>query len=530
MSSPRTVTGVVALLVLASVLPGLAGGARLHADPWGDSSTGLGDGIGPSSGTNAFEGENGTAPAVVQTVTYRQAPNESGTILATHRYRVVGNVSTIIVYEYDGATVVNSSGFTRQASGRWAWDGETAEPTLRIETVVNRTSQHFDGLRWVDVENWTLANPRRDFAYRDADRNEWVYSWEPTDLVEQHARVDGEAGGFAGSAVVYLGPFETSVTNATDQQFRLIRPKSARMNESTDRVLGALASAAAQLSVGARDDVVNVFVGPEPLRYGGTTASGIDGIQDFWVSEGAHVGTSPNTWIHEYVHTRQSFVLGDEMTWFREASASYYAAVCAMRTPVSERTAYRQFLETIGRTHGANATLADRSSWSNTYVPYAKGTRVLAALDARIRTSTDGNRTLQAVFSRLNGHDGVVTFDDFAAVVGNVTGESQREWLDDHVRDDQTVTPPESPYHYVAPGGDLDADGDGLSATTERRAGTHPFVADTDGDGVLDGTELRLGTNPSDPFSTPFLANGTAPPANEPTAGDGPGSESASDT
>jgi len=508
-SSPRSVAGVVALLVFASVLPGLAGGARTDPASSEPTAAWTGEGFGPDRGIASFDGSNETDPAVVQTVTYRQAPNESGTIHATHRYRVRGNVSTIIVYDYDDATVVNSRGFDRRESGRWAWDGETAAPTLQWETSVNRTSRHFEGLRWVDVGNWTLANPRTDFVVRDADHEEWVYSWQDTPRIDQRSRVAADADGFAGPAVVYLGPFETTVRNATDQRFRLIRPESARLREHPDRIMTTLASAAQQLRVGARDETVNVFVGPDPLRYGGTTASGIDGVQDVWVSARADAGSPPSTWIHEYVHTRQSFVLGDEMTWFREASASYYAAVCAIRTPVTERTAYRQFLETLRQDHGANATLSDRSSWSNTYVPYAKGTRVLAALDARIRTRTNGTRTLQTVFRRLNEHDGVVTYDVFATVVGNVTGESQRAWLDDHVRDGREVSPPESPFKYVSPGGQLDADGDGLSANTERRAGTHPFVADTDADGVSDGTELRLGTNPSDPFSRPLVANGT---------------------
>jgi hypothetical protein len=357
--------------------------------------------------------------------------------------------------------------------------------------------------------NWTLANPRADLAYRDGRLDRWVYSWQASARIDQRTRVGADQRGFAGPSIVYLGGFESVTTNATDQRIRLVRPTDAEMADDPDRVLDVLSVASEQLRVGARDAVVNAFAGPTPLRHGGTAARGHGGSQDFWVSAGADAGSPPNIWIHEYIHTRQSFVLTSEMSWFREASASYYADVISVRVPPSRPGAFERFRESLGDPHGENATLTDRSSWSTMYVPYTRGARVLAALDARIRTSTGGDRTLQTVFRRLNGHDGVVTYDAFESVVANVSGESHREWLDDHVRGGARVSIPESPYAYTAPGGDFDADGDGLTAAAERANGTHPFVADTDADGVDDGTELRLGADPTDPSVTPAVGNAT---------------------
>ncbi len=452
---------------------------------------------------------NETTPAVVQTVTYRRTPNATGTIRATQRYRVRGNVSSLVVYNYSHGRVVNATGFGERENGRWRWDRETSEPSVTLRVAVNRSSRQFSGLRWVDVGNWSLANPRTDFAYRDADREEWVYSWQETPRVDQRSRVRSDDTGFAGPAVVYLGEYDSFTTNATNQTVRLVRPADADMATDPDRVLEVLSTASRQLRVGARDDVVNAFAGPTPLRYGGTTANAQGAAQDFWVSASAGAGGPPNTWIHEYVHTRQSFVLGPEMTWFREASAHYYAGVLSLRTAPSRADEFEQFIGTLRSDRGSNATLTEQSSWSTTYVPYAKGARALAALDGRIRNATDGNRTLQHVFGRLNEHDGLVTYDVFASAVGNVSGESQRDWLEAHVRDGADVSPPESPYAYTAPTGDVDADADGLDAAAERRNGTHPFAADTDADGVADGAELRLGTDPTDPYSTPVAENAT---------------------
>ncbi|MFC7142602.1 hypothetical protein ACFQMA_22560 [Halosimplex aquaticum] len=510
MSSPRTVAGAALLLVLAGAAPGLAGGTSASPRVGGDAAS-VGFGAASAVGSVGPVGDaNGSAPAVVQTVTYHPTPDETGRISATHRYRVRGNVSALVVYGYESSNVTDAAGFARRANGRWLWNGTTSRPNLTVSVSVNRSSRHFSGLRWVDAGNWSLANPRTEFAYRDRNRSRWVYSWEETPLIDQRARVAPDHAGFAGSSVVYLGPYETYSANATNQTLRLVRPETAALADDPDRILDVLGEASRQLRVGERDDVVNAFAGPAPLRYGGTTTAGVGGRQDFWASARADAGTPPSIWIHEYVHTRQSFVLGSEMTWFREASASYYAAVCSLRTSAGRPAAFDRFVERLRRDDGANATLADRSSWSSTYVPYAKGARVLAALDGRIRNASDGSRALQDVFRRLNRRDGLVTYDVFAGVVANVSGESQRAWLDDHVRNGRQATPPESPYVYTVPGGEHDADDDGLTAAAERDNGTHPFAADTDGDGVDDGPELRIGSDPTDPYSAPPVANATA--------------------
>ena len=503
MSASRTVLGVVAVLAVASVGPGLAGGARPPHEAAEDPA-------GLRAGSVIETQAPNESATVVQTVTYRNATDTTGSIVANHSYRIGENVSALVVYDYDHGTVLESDGFTQQSNGRWTWDGETAAATLTVRVSVNQSSRHFSGLRWVDVGNWTLANPRTDFAYRDGDRSEWVYSWQDAPSIDRRTRVVDESRGFAGQSVVYLGAYDTETVEATNQTFRLVRPESAEMADSPEAVLRSLRSASRHLRVGARDEVVNAFAGPSPLRHGGTAAMGADGRQDFWASASADAEAPTSIWVHEYVHTRQSFVLGPEMAWFREACASYYAAVLSLRAPTNESGTFSEFRDVLARDDGANATLSNRSSWSSTYVPYTKGTRVLAALDGRIRNATDGERTLQDAFRRLNRRDEAVTADVFASVLADVSGESQQSWLETHVHDGERASPPRSPYAYTAPGGAHDADDDGLNATAERRHGSHPFRADTDGDGVEDGAELRHGTDPTDPYSTLVRLNGTS--------------------
>jgi predicted metalloprotease with PDZ domain len=140
---------------------------------------------------------------------------------------------------------------------------------------------------------------------------------------------------------------------------------------------------------------------------------------------------SPNSvWFHEYVHTRQAFEVTGEMRWFREASAEYYAARLAFEQDRIDRAAMETHLDGPGR----RATLADPTTWRDERVPYTKGARVLALLDRTIRTSTDGERSLETVFRRLNAHEGPVSYADFERIVADVAGHSMDRWLDRYVR------------------------------------------------------------------------------------------------
>ncbi len=74
-----------------------------------------------------------------------------------------------------------------------------------------------------------------------------------------------------------------------------------------------------------------------------------------------------------------------------------------------------------------------------------------------------------------------------------------------------------------------DADGDGVSDTDEREAGTDPDTADTDGDGLPDGQERDLGTQPGDqdtdhdgiPDAEEADSGGKLDPTSADTDGDG---------
>jgi hypothetical protein len=479
-SSRTLVSLLTAVVVFAGIVP-VTVVAGVGA-PTGGFGTGTGD----------FQGL--ASPEVVQTVEYRLLPNATGRIGMTLRYEPGENVTSLVTYGAGSRTFVDSRGFAERQNGRWIWTRETAEPSLTFEVTVNRSGPTFRGLGWVDAGDWALANPQTAFAYRN-DSSEWHYSWEDDVRLERRATVDG--AGAVGSSIVYLGPHETRLANLSGGTLRVVEPAAANTS-NVDRAVTSVQRASEQLSVGARDRRVTVFVGPPPLREGGLAVGEHDDSQDVWVSDRAPVAPPDNTWVHEYVHTRQAFDLGPRMDWFREASATYYAGVLSVRQGLGGRGGYEAFLTTLRTNDTSEVVLSNRSDWQSEYTPYSRGTRALASLDARIRNDTGGNRTLEDVFARMNRHNGTITYDEFDRIVTNVSGGEHRAWLDSHVAGSAPITPSTDPFAYTAPAGDSDADGDGLDTAAERANGTHPFDADTDDDAVRDGREVALGLDPTD--------------------------------
>jgi len=431
---------------------------------------------------------------VVQTVEYQLTPNRTGSVRISMQYRVGSNVSALVVYSDHHRTVLGATGFREQSNGRLVWNESTRTPALTARVSANQSGPTFDGFGWVDVGDWALVHPRTDFAFYDQRADRWVYSWQNTTAIDHRRHVVGE--GYAGESVAYLGPYETREIRLNATTLTIVNPDAAA-ETGVDRVAETVSAASRQLRVGATDSTVTLFLGPDPLRKGGITVEGRTGSQDLWIAAGTPVSAPRNVWVHEYVHTRQSFTLGYRMRWFREASANYYAGLLSVRQGFDGSAGYQRFQARL-EDNGTVGALADPLTWENTYVPYQRGTRVLAALDARIRNSTDGNRTLQSVFRRVNTHSGTVAYEDFVRIVENVSGQQEDAWLDAHVAGNATVSPPQEPWPYTSPVPGSDADGDGLTTAAERENGTHPFDPDTDGDGLDDQSELRFGTDPTD--------------------------------
>jgi len=381
----------------------------------------------PSGDSAHAGGGDSVAPASASVTVTRDGPE-------TVRYEVaLTNLSRTdrLWVVVGGAEVRTATGLTRTGGDgrtRLRWTGaDVARVTLAVSVDADRARPERAA-----TDAWAFGPVPFVEVQREVDGSV-ARSWPLTgDSVAGDRRLDGGRH-VVGDRYALVGDHDVRTAAAAGQRFRLVMPVGAGSTVDAPAVLDALAGAAREFHVGDRDERVLAFAAPDPVRDGGESVPARD---EFWVDADASLDSPENVWIHEYVHTRQSFSLAPEMRWFREASAEYYAARLSYEQGLVSRSAMRDSLDGSA----SAATLTDPASWPDRQTPHEKGARALAVLDSKIRDASLGHRSLEDVFRRLNSHDGTVTYAVFARTVAAVAGQPMDEWLDRHVAGDAPVT------------------------------------------------------------------------------------------
>ena len=347
---------------------------------------------------------------------FQLTPNEPGQIDVQWTFDIPDSVPVLNVTNLPAeAHNVDLNGFV-QRSGELRWnedDQSTRTPSVTFTVSVNETTA--DGnLKYADTGDWALI--RRPTL---ASVEYLYYTNQPEPTVTRTNSTAGE--GVAGRAMVYLGPHETTTRTEHGQTFRLVVPEAATLRESKADIFDSVTDAADSLRVGERDERVTMFAAPTTVPWG------VKGLQTgdsaFYTQANLTVDEADNTWVHEYVHTRQNFETTDATQWFTEASAEYYAALLTLK---QSRIDFRAFSDSLG--YGANqryddVTLATPSSWHDS-ANYEKGALVSGDLDRRIRLATDSSVSLQQVFKQLNGQRTAISQQRLLQVVENAGGQS----------------------------------------------------------------------------------------------------------
>jgi len=342
---------------------------------------------------------------------------------------VVGNGTDVVVAEGTETEWHNGQRVLR-------WDGERDSIRIVLRTTAGDGEATDTDVDVVAADGWTLGEvPFATFRWSHNGSTERVRP-----LGDDLGALDGDGRRTFGDRFVLVGAQRTVTDAAHGQRVRLVAPAGTTIAAGEREVLSALTAAAGQLRVGAKDDDVLVLALPAPARRGGQSFPVHD---EMWVRADEPLDDPNSVWLHEYVHTRQSFVLADEMAWFREASAEYYAAWLAYEQDRISRAEFRDHLDGEPR----RVALTDPEAWSGPGVPYTKGARVLAMLDGKIRAATDGERSLQDVFRRLNEHDDPVTYAAFTDAVAAVAGRRIDAWLNRYVAGPDPV----APYYNTEP-------------------------------------------------------------------------------
>lgn len=359
------------------------------------------------------QGEN----TISLTQQFQRLPEEPGTVQVTLVYTVPDRVVTLETDIPTEAILSRSNGFERRNDTRFRWTGTSQRASLTYELSVNETVDRTDPLS-------------QSGRYVSVDTNDWSLFERPTTATNWEARgrtpiaVDrrrSTAGpGSAGQWLVFLGEYERHERTAHGQQFELIVPTAADMQEQPAAVLDAMANSSDGLRVGDRDDRVFLVAAPT-----GTVKWGVRGVQtgdtDIWVRDDERLDQVDSAWIHEYVHSRQSFALTGRTLWFEEASASYYAALLSLEQDAIDFDAFDERMRAGTGPVNDAVVLSNRSTWQE-HPDYTKGALVAGQLDRRLRVESDRERTLQDVFRELNGQRRPITQLDFLETLAAAGG------------------------------------------------------------------------------------------------------------
>lgn len=448
-----------------------------------------------SAESNATTTSNGPAPTeVIQTVTYRLRPQSDDYVEIEVSYELgsaVTQLTTNLAKPTSVKPFTDHPGFVaggdREQTLRW--DGSTRTPSVTLLSVVSRIDDT-GGISGAARAEWAL------FSTNTFSTGFAVRGGTGTPTLTERYRVEGE--GYATDDYIFLGDNEAQTFSVEDHDVRFVIPNRSKLNQThAQHTQETLTHAAETYRPSSGAETITLFTATPPIRRGGQ-ASG----DSMWVHQQTlRASNGQSILVHEYVHTQQDFFPACEMDWLVEGSAEYYGhLIPTLRGKpietgpkhVRSDSAYQQFYREVSRDNHGTASLTASCEWSKLH--YDRGERVLAALDAHIRTTTDGERTLQDVMVSVNDHEGKLTFDDFTRIVSETAGEPMDGWLDRHVVDGVAPTVPKDPSLYFGP--DADNDGDGLTREEEAALGTDLDVADTDGDRLPDGKEVDLGTDP----------------------------------
>ncbi|MFB6222461.1 MAG: CARDB domain-containing protein [Haloarcula sp.] len=370
-----------------------------------------------------------------QTQTYARVPEVPGEVDVTLTYEIPDRVVDVKAHVPSEATVTETDGFERVNDSSYEWNGTADTATIRYRINPNRTVNK-SGPEGADGQYISVDTGEWALVVRSQTPTRWRYVGRKPVGFNRTLEVAGP--GAAGEELVYLGDIATFEQTAHNQTVTLAVPDRATMAASPIAVLDSMANASNALRVGDRDERVFVVAAPS-----GAVPWGVEGFQigtsDMWVQSRQPLDTADNVWLHEYVHSRQSFKTTQETRWTVEAMATYYAAVLTLEQDRIGFGAFRDRLALGERAIYADVVLSDRTSWAKN-ANYNKGSLVAGRIDTGIRVETDRNQTLQTVFQSLNGYQQPVSQEAFLAEVEATGGPSVRNDAETHTETSTAVT------------------------------------------------------------------------------------------
>ncbi|WP_144903555.1 hypothetical protein [Halobellus captivus] len=438
--SSVVVVGICLALATMTLSPVVAGASGPATAASADTAIG--------SNTDSFEAVTGSGieprqpqvsaavaeERVVPTTIEIERLNGTDGVQFTYTFDLPGDTTLFDVESIspdDGYSVVATTGF--EDGQQLSWDTETTAPSITVEHMLPNDTN--GGMHRVDTPR-VYGSIQRGDSPKDGHVDA-VYNQPVGFHLDTSVRVSDEGRYVAGEVI--LGEYSTYTETADGKNITLFVPNEVDMAVSPEEAITAAAATDHTIEGDPHRDVY-LFVLEGQIAAGG--ASGSTAV--------VHAGSPLGIYVHETAHINEGATFGKKIAWFTEASATYYGKdfqvadgeLRIKRAKLLERT------DPDGRWprggHHNNSTLAEPSTWGHK-TDYQKGSRLLFALDAKLREATDGEATIHDVMRRVNQYDeryGALTYTDFREIIVDLADEETASWLDPYVLTSQNPPQP----------------------------------------------------------------------------------------
>lgn len=236
-----------------------------------------------------------------------------------------------------------------------------------------------------------------------------------------------------GQQTVYFGDYTMTTVSNGCHRIQLVVPRAVHLNRNQTAILDSLLYTDRHLG-GQRYDEVTIFVSPERLD----SYEGVARESDIVISgpRVAEYGSRTHIWLHEYVHTRQTYSPESDFAWWTEASANYLSIRMGLRSGYLQPRQYNEILSEYGENETDDAVLANASTWQN-FSTYKRGVLALARLDATLRTDTNRSVTVVTVFNATEAKQ-PRNLTEFTAVLENESGNGYENWTANYITGTKT--------------------------------------------------------------------------------------------
>lgn len=389
----------------------------------------------------------------------------------TVEFRVPSELTKLTIQMPPSVEITDTEGF-EAAQSTLTWDEQTIVASVKGRYDPSMTSM--GGVQTIDTGDWAVVTRPTGGL-----RAKWTYTGSQIKYESSYA-VNGSGVISSDGAIAYLGPYEEYTRASPSERFKLIVPDAAQLTHDVDAVLACMERASQTLEIGPRNEQVLIIAAPASESNWGPTGTQF-GDTGFWALDQAQLTHPNNTWIHEYVHTRQNFNWDDSLLWFIEGTAKYFSAWVGVNQDLIE---FEELYQYLTGTLDPDAVLADPSTWANQQTKYTKGATVTMDLAAKLYAQSDGQIGVMDLMQKLCEIESEepLSIRNWESLFKDQQFPDLSAWVEANVNGRQLPEPPKDPEVYGLTDESSDTPRVGPSSDTDQSD-------DSEGDSEPEGDE-----------------------------------------